>query len=224
MTFDPTFKHRNLPDTLAEHIVLLLANGDLRPGQRLFEKDIGAMLGVSRMPLREALRILQAQGFVRTEPNRGTYLCQMGLEETGEMLEVRLSIERIGLRRLLKRSLVEPQVLKVLHGMIAEMRKAATLMDHLAYCRADLGFHSKIIDLSLSSPLKPMWESLSRAVVVYLMQERTAAFNYDASIADHERLVHLLEAADLGALEIEIEHHITDHHKALQAQNALQGI
>src|SRR5579859_6414026 len=94
------FKHRNLPEQLADHIVLLLAKGELQPGQRLFEAEICKMLGVSRIPVREALRLLQAQGVVKTEPNRGSFMNSYGSEEAKEFLRIRLCVEQIALKRL----------------------------------------------------------------------------------------------------------------------------
>ncbi|MDQ0563180.1 DNA-binding GntR family transcriptional regulator [Rhizobium mesoamericanum] len=211
MAFDPQFKYRNLPDQLAEHIVVLLATGELEPGQRLYEKDICEKLGVSRIPVREALRILQAQGVVRTEPNRGTFITEFGSDETAEMLDVRVTVERIALRRILKRVSAHPELTAELREAVEDMRRSAKLGDKLAYCRADLAFHSRLIDLSESPLLRPLWDSLSRGVLVFLMQERSVAFDYQASLRDHEVLVELIEQRKRAALEQEIERHITGY-------------
>jgi DNA-binding GntR family transcriptional regulator len=207
---DSQFRYRNLPDQLADHIVELLAKGDLAAGQRLYEKEICELLGVSRIPVREALRILQAQGVVRTEPNRGTFITEFGDDEIAEVLEVRLSVERIALRRLLKMVPGNPEILDELNAAIDEMRKAAKLSDQLSYCRADLGFHAKIVELSMSLLLKPIWESLSRTVLVFLMREKHAHFDYPSAIQDHERLLELIASRKRAALEQEIERHITN--------------
>ncbi|MBD9628204.1 GntR family transcriptional regulator [Ensifer sp. ENS06] len=60
MRIDSEFKHRNLPEQVADHVSKLLATGELEPGQRLYEKRICELLGASRVPVREALRILGA--------------------------------------------------------------------------------------------------------------------------------------------------------------------
>ena len=91
---------RNLPDQLADQLALMIATGELKPGQRIFEKRICELKGVSRIPVREALRLLQAQGVVRTEPNRGTYVTAFTADEMHEMFELRLAVERIALRRI----------------------------------------------------------------------------------------------------------------------------
>src|SRR5580698_10994898 len=94
---------RNLPDQLADQLAIMIATGELKPGQRVFEKKICEMKGVSRIPVREALRLLQAQGIVRTEPNRGTYVTEFTSDEMYEMLELRLAVERLALTRIRER-------------------------------------------------------------------------------------------------------------------------
>ncbi|MGG6896187.1 GntR family transcriptional regulator [Rhizobium sp. BR 315] len=210
MAFEPQFKYRNLPDQLADHIVELFAKGDLEPGQRLYEKDVCELLGVSRVPVREAFRILGAQGVVRTEPNRGSFLAELGPDEMSEMLEIRLTVERIALRRLLKLVASKPELLEELMGAIDNMRRASRIDDQLTYCRADLAFHSKVVELSESPLLKPIWDSLSRVVLVLLMKERNVNFDYDAAIRDHEVLVELIRDRKRSALDKEIERHITN--------------
>lgn len=208
MTFNAPFKVRNLPDQLADHLVDMLAGGELSPGQRLFEKELCERLGVSRVPLREALRILQAQGVVRTEPNRGSFLTEFDSDDTREMLEIRVSVERTALRRLLRLTPADPTRFDPMREALEALRRASRIGEALDYCRADLGFHSAMVDLSGSPLLKPIWDSLSRGVLVFLMQERSHAFDYEASVAEHEVLLDLIVQKDAAAAEREIKSHI----------------
>ncbi|GLS22251.1 GntR family transcriptional regulator [Labrys miyagiensis] len=208
ISFTPNFEHRNLADQCADHIVLLIASGELQPGQRVFEKDICARLGVSRVPVREAFRILQAQGVIATEPNRGSFVNEFGSVETAELLEVRLSVERLALRRFSDRVAQGETELGILETAIDAMRRAARLNDQLSYCQADLAFHQKIVELSQSHLLVPLWASLSRGVLVFLMQERNVLFDYQESIEEHVYLVELIRSGRQAALDREIERHI----------------
>lgn len=209
MTQDRQFQNRNLPDQLADHIVDWLATGKLARGDRIYEKELCLRLNVSRIPLREALRILQAQGVVRTEPNRGTFLTGFENRDILEAQEVRVSVERIALRRLLKIVKTSPSVLDHLDEAIDRMRNAALVKDNLEFCRADLFFHSRIVDLSGSAALRPIWEVLSRATLVFMMQEPTLEYNQGAVINDHVRLRNLLQEGRWAPLEKEISIHIT---------------
>jgi len=211
----PEFRHRNLPDSLADHIVTMIATGQLAAGERLFETQICERLGVSRVPMREALRILQAQGVVRTEPNRGSFVTEFGSREMKEMLEIRLVVEKVALRRVLLRAQSEPDVFDAFGPHIEAMRQAALLSDRLAYCKADLAFHNCLIGLSALPMLKPIWDCLSRDVFVFLMQEREAGYDFNRSVSDHERLLRVMRSRDVEAIERELEQHVqgTAHRK-----------
>jgi DNA-binding GntR family transcriptional regulator len=208
MLSESSFKHRNLPDQLADHIVVLMAKGELRPGQRIYETDLCTMLHVSRIPVREALRILQTQGVVRTEPNRGPFVCEFGSEETTELLKVRISVERIALRRLVRKAKVDHSILDAFPQDIENMRRAAQIGDKLASCQADLAFHNRIVELSGSPVLLPIWQSLSRGILVYIMQEKQEYYDYGWSIDDHMDLLDGMRAGKSGALDTLIERHI----------------
>jgi DNA-binding GntR family transcriptional regulator len=208
LSSDTLFKHRNLPEQLADHIVLLLATGELQPGQRLFENDLCKHLGVSRVPVREALRLLQAQGVVKAEPNRGSFMNRFGSEEANEFLTIRLSVEQIALKRLARVVKQDPNVLAPLDDIIQKMRQAHTIKDKLASCQADLAFHRTLIELSGSPVLLPIWNSISRGILVYFMQERQAYYDYDRSIADHAVLLDAIRKSDASELNAMIEKHI----------------
>lgn len=200
---------RNLPDQLADQLAIMIATGELKPGQRIFEKKICEMKGVSRIPVREALRLLQAQGVVRTEPNRGTYVTGFTSDEMQEMFELRLAVERIALRRIIERKTPKALIAGKLTVAIEAMRRAAEIGDRLALCRADLWFHDCIIDLAASPMLEATWRLLARGVLVFLMKEHGGTTTpLSLWIAEHEELLAILESDSNAVLEEHIEHHI----------------
>jgi DNA-binding GntR family transcriptional regulator len=200
---------RNLPDQLADQLAVMIATGELKPGQRVFEKQICEMKGVSRIPVREALRLLQAQGVVRTEPNRGTYVTGFTADEMHEMFELRLAVERIALRRIIERRTPKALIASQLSVAIEAMRRAAEIGDRLALCQADLWFHDRIIDLAASPMLEATWRLLARGVLVFLMREHGATeSSLSLWIAEHEELLAILESDASAVLDEHIEHHI----------------
>jgi DNA-binding GntR family transcriptional regulator len=215
----PGLEARNLPDQLADQLVIMIATGELKPGQRVFEKTICEMKGVSRIPVREALRLLQAQGIVRTEPNRGTYVTEYTSDEMLEMLELRLAVERIALRRIIQRKTPKALITSRLSVAIEAMRRAASLGDPLALCQADLWFHDCIIDLAASPVLEPTWRLLSRGVMVFLMREQAETSDeLVAWIAEHEELLAALQGDATTTLDEHIERHIFSVVRARRAQ------
>jgi DNA-binding GntR family transcriptional regulator len=208
MDAQSTLELRNLPDRLADHLVLMIATGELKPRQRIFEKSICEGRGVSRIPVREALRLLQAQGLVRTEPNRGTYVTEFNSDEVREMFELRLAVERLALRRIVARKIPKASIASALSEAVEAMRRAASGNDRLALCQADLSFHNRIIDMADSPVLTPAWQMLSRGVLVFLVREEQAMPTaFDVVVAEHEKLINLLDS-DAEALDEGIERHI----------------
>jgi DNA-binding GntR family transcriptional regulator len=203
-----TLELRNLPDRLADHLVIMIAKGQLKPGQRIFEKEICEIQGVSRIPVREALRLLQAQGVVRSEPNRGTYVTAFSSEETLELLQLRLAVERIALRRIQERGIPRGHIKSQFAEVTEAMRRAATLRDRLAFCQAHLAFHHRIIDIAQSLVLAPTWQLLSRGVFILLMQEAAAFIDFDGFIVEHEQLLEMLLSGRKEELDRVIESHI----------------
>jgi DNA-binding GntR family transcriptional regulator len=203
-----TLELRNLPDRLADHLVIMIAKGQLKPGQRIFEKEICEVQGVSRIPVREALRLLQAQGVVRTEPNRGTYVTKFTSDETVEMLQLRLAVERIALRKIQERGTPRSYIKSQFAEVLESMRRAATLRDRLAFCQADLAFHHRIIDMAQSPVLTPTWQLLSRGLFVFLMQAADSFDDFDGLILEHEQVLAMLLAGDQDELDKAIEKHI----------------
>ncbi len=208
MNIELSFKHRNLPEQVADHIVILMATDQLQPGQRLFENELCKLLGVSRVPVREALRLLQAQGIVRNEPNRGSFVSEYSSMETDELMKVRLSVEKLALRRLVRLAKSDPSILDGLERALDELRKQDKFNDKLAACQADLAFHNQIVELSGSPVLLPIWQSLSRGILVFFMHERQSYYDYARSTKDHELLMNLIRAGRISALDAEIERHI----------------
>lgn len=218
------FVHRNLPDALADHIVTMVATGELVAGERIFEQALADRLGVSRAPLREALRILQTQGVVRSEPNRGAFISHFGSGEMMEVLAVRQVVETAALRRLMARAQSEPAMLDAFEGPIEAMRRAALTGDRLAYCRGDLEFHACLLRLSGSTMLKPIWDLLSRDILVFLMQERDADYDYQQSVADHERLLGAMRRGDRREIERELAEHIGGAEARAAARRAAERL
>ncbi len=204
------FKRKSLSHDVASHIASLLATKDLLPGQRVYERELAESLGISRVPVREAMRVLHAQGIVQIEPNRGARLANFGPEEMEDMVELRVGIERAALRRVLKRPNVIPQLVADLQTSVEDMRRAAVLNDYLAHCRADLEFHRKIIKAAESPLLQPIWDTLSNVILIFLMEQQ-GEWNGNPMIGKtkHLQLISLIQSGKGEALHNLIESHIT---------------
>jgi DNA-binding GntR family transcriptional regulator len=161
---------------------------------RLDERRLSEGLGVSRTPIREAVTLLEQEGFVRTRPRRGIYVVRKSKREIIEIITVMAALESMAARLV---------ALDASDADIAELRR---LMDAFhdgtdgerleEYSAANIAFHQAIIRISRCSLLAEMTENLfihMRAIrKVTIHQDNRAA----RSIVDHMRIIEALEARD----------------------------
>ncbi|MDD6389565.1 MAG: GntR family transcriptional regulator [Firmicutes bacterium] len=85
--------HRPLREIVYEELKAQILKGDIKPGTRMMEVELAEVLGVSRTPVREAIRKLEKEGLVKIEPRRGAYASELSVKDMVDILEVRQSME-----------------------------------------------------------------------------------------------------------------------------------
>jgi DNA-binding GntR family transcriptional regulator len=204
----------SLADQAAEAIVAGIAAGILKPGQRLQEAELAATLQVSRVPLRQALKILESQGIVASTLHRGTYVAAFDDLRVDRICEARIALERIALRDAAERYRSEPGLLARLDEIVETMEHAAARPDWMEVSQADLAFHREICRASGNSVVLTLWESLARHVRIVFGQEIRDERDAAVMGPHHRRLRDLLAAGDAAGLTREIEPHILRLRKA----------
>ncbi len=198
----------SLASRIADRIVDAVAAGTLAPGQRLVESEIAAALGVSRMPLREALKLLEAQGILSVTPRRGSFVVPFDEGRIGQICDARLALERLALRRAVPAFRADPGLLAELDGLIGTMRQEAERRAWLAANKADLAFHRRIVAAADDGIVAMLWEALARHVLIVFGREIRDERDVHLLEDPHVRLRELLAAGDVEALDDEIERHI----------------
>jgi DNA-binding GntR family transcriptional regulator len=145
-----------------------LLSGELRPGERVNEVVMAARLGISRGPLREAIRNLEQEGLLTAAPHRGTFVRQLTEEEAAELQEVRLALETAAACRLALRFTPEAKALleeRLVH-LSALHQDDSTLAERMA---ADLAFHEAICEASGNETLLATWRSLIGRITIMVV-------------------------------------------------------
>lgn len=204
----PLVRLRNLPEQVADAIVDGIASGALKPGQRLVETELAQQLNVSRVPLRESLKMLDAQGILDHAPHRGMRVADFDEAKIDHICEARVALERIALRDAMRAYRKEPARLARLDAIVAGMEQAAAALDWIAVSKADLAFHREICSASGNDVAITLWETLARHVLIVFGREIRSERDAAAIGPAHRRLRDMLLTADLAALEVEIERHI----------------
>ena len=179
----------------------------LRPGDRLVESDLSERMGVSRGPIREALRQLEHEGLVISSPYRGTEVLGVSQEEVEQVLiPIRLILERFAFPHALRR--MDEEAFKRLEGLIRVMSEAAERGDLDRIVGTDVGFHEFVISKSGQPHCSQIWRAIIPRVRAYFYadgHERTMLFIIGP---EHRELLHVMRTGDEAKVLAEVETHI----------------
>jgi len=175
---------------------------------RLDEKQLSQQLGVSRTPIREAITLLEQEGFLRTVPRRGVFIVRKTKKQIIEMIEVWAALESMAARLA---TLNAPDAdVGALRHMFDEFHSSAP-SEHLhEYSDANIAFHQAIIQLSGSHLMGKTIENLFvhvRAIRRMTISQKDRA---SRSIADHMRIIEALERRDTELAERLVRQHSLD--------------
>ena len=148
---------RSLAEQVADLIVEGIANGALAPGQKIIEVDLAIRLQVSRVPVREALKILETQGIVVGRPHRGVRVVEFDKSKIAQVYEIRLFLEKIALRDARARIESMPKLLVKLDKAIDRMEEYLARGDLLGVMKSDMDFHHEICLASENEIVIILW-------------------------------------------------------------------
>jgi DNA-binding GntR family transcriptional regulator len=161
---------------------------------RLDERRLSEGLGVSRTPIREAMTLLEQEGFVRTRPRRGIYVVRKTKREIVEMITVMAALEGMAARLAAERATATD--ITRLHGLMDEFQEGSNGARLDEYSDANIAFHQAIIKISGCGLLAEMTDNLfihMRAIrKITIHQDNRAA----RSIIDHMKIIEALERRD----------------------------
>ncbi|HKQ94800.1 MAG TPA: GntR family transcriptional regulator [Aestuariivirgaceae bacterium] len=199
---------KSLSERVADSIVEGIASGAIRPEQRIIEGELAEQLNVSRIPVREALKILSAQGIVVGRPYHGMRVATFDDEKIRQIYEVRCCFEKIAIRDARLHRAGFPGLLKRLDAVVAKMADCLKKGDLLGISKADLEFHHEICLASQNDIVITLWDGLSRHMLIVFEQELLGDAERAYIVEHHRSLRRALERGTPQELSREIESHI----------------
>jgi DNA-binding GntR family transcriptional regulator len=199
----------SLVELAANAIRKLILSGELRPGDRVIENQLTARLGISRPPLREALRILEHQGLIRQLPRRGVVVTPLTLHDVYEIFTLRRQLEKMAVDLAIP--VEDPRLLTPVHTALAAMDRAAADNDASALSEHAFAFHVAIVGLSGHRRLVDTYRSLQMQMLQCMALNREArklqGEDLAADVDRHRRLVTAVESGDRARVHDEVAHH-----------------
>jgi DNA-binding GntR family transcriptional regulator len=168
-------------------------NGRLRPGQRLNEQWLSTEMGVSRPPLREAIRVLEQEGLVVSIPRRGAFVRRLAGQDIYEIYVVRCALEGMAAELLVASGAAED--IAELEGMIDRV-EARPGTDLRAKIDEDLQFHRRLVQLSGNGRLASMWEKQAGQLRLALTLVDPSFFELDYVELTHRSVVDAIAVRD----------------------------
>jgi len=196
-----------LHNVVVSRIRDMIIEGQLPSGVRIHEGQVGQQLGVSRTPLREALKVLAMEGLVELVPSRGAMVRKLTAKDVKDMLTVLSSLEELA-GQLACQNGTDAQI-QAIRGLHDEMLMFYARRDRLEYFKCNQQIHTSIIALSGNESLMLLHGMLqARMKRIRFLGNRTEV-QWAAAVADHEEMIQALEAHDGSRLVSALIEHLT---------------
>lgn len=179
-------KRISLSEGVADSIAEAIATRIILPGERVVETTLAEKLGVSRVPIREALKVLHAQGILSGGGHRGYRIATFDPNVTQQVMESRLALESILLRDAIENWRSGIEDVGALQASIDEMRASAKAGNVRASLLADLEFHRTIRLAARNTIAGTLWDTIARHVMIVFNLDRYRDSDLEAIPKQHE--------------------------------------
>lgn len=191
---------------------------ELAPGQRLDEAVLAAQLGISRTPLREALKTLAAEGLVEQRPRRGCFVSEMSFRDLEEIFPIMAMLEgRVAFEAAVKSS---PADLKRLEALHEKLQKHAAAGDVDRYYAVNYEFHDALQQVAGSRWLRHLIGDLRRMLKLSRHRSLMLPGRLAESMAEHEALMEALRTGKARSAEKIMNRHLLNQLEALRRVGA----
>ena len=184
-------------NTLREAIL----KGELKPGERLMELQLASKLGVSRTPIREAIRMLEQEGLAVTMPRKGAEVAKMTLKDMEDVLEVREALDELANLKTIK----------------DEFKRSMDSGDVKKIAEEDVKFHDAIYEATNNAKLVSMMNNIREQMYRYRVEYLKDPKNYPMLVKEHDAIYRALEARNMELVTTEMHTHVANQAVAVKA-------
>jgi DNA-binding GntR family transcriptional regulator len=202
LSIGPRVLHQEVAVRLRQRIV----EGHLAPGAKLNERELSALLQVSRTPLREAIKMLAAEGLVALLPNRGAVVAQMSEQDVVDTFEVIAGLE--GQSGELAAERISAAQLAEIRALHYEMLAAFTRRDLATYYRLNALIHGQVNAAAGNRVLTQTWANVNARLQALRFRSNFDEAKWQRAMHEHDRMVELLARRDGAGLRALMTDHL----------------
>ncbi|MDF2618354.1 MAG: transcriptional regulator, GntR family [Xanthobacteraceae bacterium] len=211
---------RSLHDELAAQLRDMLMRGDLKAGDKISEQALCQRFGVSRTPLREALKVLANEGLLILSPNRGASVARVSPEEVDELFPIMGAMEGLAGEAACARA-TDADVARVqaMHDEMLEFYRAG---DPAGYLRLNRRIHEAFFEIAGNSALTQFYQTLMVRIHAVRFIAQKSSERWREAVDDHEEMMAALKARDGVRLGTVLKEHL--RHKAGMVHESLDEL
>ena len=207
--------YQPLREVVCETLRDAVRRGLLQPGERLMEIQLAEDLGVSRTPVREAIRKLEMEGYVIMMPRRGTYVADLSIRDINEVFEIRTSLESLASGLAAER--INEDELEKLQRLLVEIGAYIKSGDMESIVRTDTEFHDLLYQASRNTRLVGIISNLREQLTRFRTTSMSFPGRLKATLEEHRKIVEAIAQGDEKAARKAAEHHMEKSEQTLLA-------
>jgi DNA-binding GntR family transcriptional regulator len=190
---------RSLHEVVANTITEAIRSGILQPGERIVELQLAKKLGVSRAPLREALKFMEANRLVESRHGKGTFVCEPSADEIIDMITMRAMVEGLAARLVTHR--LTPALLAEFTSISKQITAAASMRRVTEWRNLTWQFHELVCSSSRNGPLLATWHSISNFVRLFIHSHPGFEGDVEQRLRNQEEFLEALTSGDADFAE-----------------------
>lgn len=193
-----------------------ILRGELEPGERLMEIHLAEKLGVSRTPVREAIRKLELEGLVKMIPRRGAVVASITISDLEDVLEVRKVLEQLTVKLACEK--ITDEEIALLKKYHEEFAKAINTNDLTSLAEKDVSFHDVIYNASRNNRLIQILNNLREQMYRYRLEYIKNEDKRKKVVEEHAEIIKAIENKDVDVAKEYIRAHINNQEATILAK------
>jgi len=210
---------KSVVDHTLKYLEDMIVKGKLGPGQRIKEQEISSQLGISRLPVREAFKILETEGLIKREPRRGVFVSEVTSDDIWEIYTLKIGLYSVGV--ILAIDKITDNDIRKLEKIVLQMEKIVnedSSPDIIKYAELNNLFHKTTTIIAGHGRLRKMVQSLNNQIKRISYRSFTKKGHLKSSCRYHRQILEAIKSRDKILAERLTKEHIV---KALEVQKEL---